>query len=357
MKKIFIQLAKHSFKYPIYVGVDLFKKFDELINLDRYTSVTVISDSIVFSLHGKSLLKQGMHAFIFKAGEKSKTLETVNQAYHYLTKNNVDRKGLIINIGGGVVTDLGGFVASTYLRGIHFINIPTTVEAMVDASFGGKNGVNLGEYKNYVGTFTQPQAVIADVDFLQTMPQRSFVQGFAEMIKHGLIQDKEYFMSMTSKKPNEFTQDELVKLIAESVRIKAQIVQQDERETGERKLLNFGHTVGHAFESLSLKTGDPLFHGEAVAIGMVAEAKISESLGMISEKDFQLIETAISSFGLPTKYKDKVSVESVMSLIQKDKKGQRGKIKWTLLSAIGVGDYNIEIDDKFAREGIKYVLD
>ena len=357
MKKILIQLAKHSFKCPIYVGIGIISKLDELIDFSRYSSVTLISDTTVFNLHGKKVIKEEMNSFIFKAGEKSKTLETVHEAYKYLAKNNVDRKGLIINLGGGVVADLGGFVASTYLRGIHFINIPTTVEAMVDASFGGKNGVNLGEYKNYVGTFTQPQAVIADVDFLQTMPQRSFVQGFAEMIKHGLIQDKEYFMSVTSKKPNEFTQDELVKLIAESVHIKAQIVQQDERETGVRKLLNFGHTVGHAFESLSLKTDQPLFHGDAVAIGMVAEAKISESLGMISEKDFQLIETAISGFGLPTKYKDKVSVESVMSLIQKDKKGQRGKIKWTLLSAIGVGDYNIEIDDKFAREGIKYVLD
>ena len=356
MKKIFIQLAKHSFKYPIYIGSGVISKLADLIDFARYSSVTVISDSTVFDLHGKRIIKKDMHAFIFKAGEKSKTLETVHEAYKYLAKNKVDRRGLIVNLGGGVVTDLGGFVASTYLRGIHFINVPTTIEAMVDASFGGKNGVNLGEYKNYIGTFTQPQTVIADVDFLKTMPERSFVQGFAEMIKHGLIQDKEYFVSVTSKKPNEFTQDELVKLIAESVHIKAQIVQQDERETGVRKLLNFGHTVGHAFESSSLQTGDPLFHGEAVAIGMVAEAKISESLGMISEKDFQLIETAISSFGLPTKYKDKVSVESVMSLIQKDKKGQRGKIKWTLLSGIGEGDYNIEFDDKFVREGIEYVL-
>src|SRR3990167_753229 len=179
MEKIFIQLAKHSFKYPIYIGSGVISKLADLIDFARYSSVTVISDSTVFDLHGKSIIKKDMHAFIFKAGEKSKTLETVHEAYKYLAKNKVDRRGLIVNLGG-VVTDLGGFVASTYLRGIHFINVPTTIEAMVDASFGGKNGVNLGEYKNYVGTFTQPQAVIADVDFLQTMPQRSFVQGFAE---------------------------------------------------------------------------------------------------------------------------------------------------------------------------------
>src|SRR3990167_9489733 len=171
MKKILIQLAKHSFKCPIYVGIGIISKLDELIDFSRYSSVTLISDTTVFNLHGKKVIKEEMNSFIFKAGEKSKTLETVHEAYKYLAKNNVDRKGLIINLGGGVVADLGGFVASTYLRGIHFINIPTTVEAMVDASFGGKNGVNLGEYKNYVGTFTQPQAVIADVDFLQTMPR------------------------------------------------------------------------------------------------------------------------------------------------------------------------------------------
>src|SRR3989344_3017128 len=357
MEKVHIYIVKKAFNYPVFIGSKILKQIGEFVDIYRYSSVNLISDNTVYGLHGKNLSIKKANVFTFSSGESSKNLQTVKGAYEFLAEKNVDRHGLIINMGGGVVADLGGFVASTYLRGKNFINIPTTVEAMVVASFGGKNGVNLGEYKNYVGTFTQPQAVIADVDFLQTMPQRSFVQGFAEMIKHGLIQDKEYFMSMTSKKPNEFTQDELVKLIAESVRIKAQIVQQDERETGVRKLLNFGHTVGHAFESLSLKTDQPLFHGDAVAIGMVAEAKISESLGMISEKDFQLIETAISGFGLPTKYKDKVSVESVMSLIQKDKKGQRGKIKWTLLSAIGVGDYNIEIDDKFAREGIKYVLD
>jgi len=356
MEKILIQLAKHSFKYPVYVGVGLVSKLDELIDLDRYSSITLISDSNVFPLHGKSIIKKGMNAFVFKAGENSKTLETVHEAYKYFAKNKVDRKGLIINLGGGVVTDLGGFVASTYLRGIHFINIPTTIEAMVDASFGGKNGVNLGGYKNYIGTFTQPQAVIADIDFLKTMPKRSFVQGFAEMIKHGLIQDREHFNSVTSKKPNEFKEAELVKLIADSVHIKTQIVQQDVNETGVRKLLNFGHTVGHALESLSFKSHHPLFHGEAVAIGMVAEAKISENLGMISEKEFKLIENAISSSGLPTRYKDNISIDSVMTMIQKDKKGQRGKIKWTLLSAIGVGEYNIEIDEKFVREGIKYVL-
>lgn len=356
MEKILIQLAKASFKYPVYVGDGLMNKLDELIDFDRYSSITVISDSTVFELYGKKLIKEGMNSFIFNAGEKSKILEIVHEAYKFLAGNKVDRRGLILNLGGGVVTDLGGFVASTYLRGIHFINIPTTIEAMVDASFGGKNGVNLDGYKNYIGTFTQPQAVIADIDFLKTMPKRSFVQGFSEMIKHGLIQDKEYFIRVTSKKPNEFKQGELVKLIAESVHIKTQIVQQDVNETGVRKLLNFGHTVGHAFESLSFKTQEPLFHGEAVAIGMVAEAKISADLGMISEKEFELIETAIANFGLPTRYKDNVSIDSVLTLIEKDKKGQRGKIKWTLLTAIGVGDYNIEIDDKFVREGIKYVL-
>ena len=161
---------------------------------------------------------------------------------------------------------------------------------------------------------------------------------------------------MTKKRPNQFSQKELVEIIAESVRIKGEIVQQDERETGLRKLLNFGHTVGHAIESQSFKSKNPLFHGEAVAIGMVAEAKISADLGMINEKDFKIIERAIADFGLPTRYKSDVSVDDVVTLLEKDKKSQHGKIKWTLLSAIGVGDYNIQFDDKFVREGIQYVL-
>ncbi len=356
MEKILIQLAKKSFHYHVYVGENLINKLDEMIDLKHYSSITVISDSTVYDLYGKKIVKKGINSFVFKAGEKSKTLETAREAYKYLAGNKVDRRGLIINLGGGVVTDLGGFVAATYLRGIHFVNIPTTIEAMVDASFGGKNGVNLGAYKNYVGTFIQPQMVVVDVATLESMPNRSYIQGFAEVIKHGLIQDKEYFMSLINKKPKEFTKKELIRIITQSVHIKTQIIQQDVNETGERKLLNFGHTVGHAFESLSFKTKNPLFHGEAVAIGMVAEAKISADLGMISENDFELIENTISSFGLPTRYKDNASIESIIALIEKDKKGLRGKIKWTLLSAIGVGDYNIEIGDKFVLEGIKYVL-
>ncbi|OGK35848.1 3-dehydroquinate synthase [Candidatus Roizmanbacteria bacterium RIFCSPLOWO2_01_FULL_38_12] len=356
MEKVQICIFKKTFNYPVFIGSKILKQIGEFVDIDRYSSVNLISDNTVYGLHGKNLSIKKANVFTFSSGESSKNLQTVKGAYEFLAEKNVDRHGLIINMGGGVVADLGGFVASTYLRGIDFINIPTTVEAMVDASFGGKNGVNLGHYKNYVGTFNQPKAVVADIDTLKTMPKRSFIQGFAEVIKHGLIQDKFYFFRVTKKRPNQFSQKELVEIIAESVRIKGEIVQQDERETGLRKLLNFGHTVGHAIESQSFKSKNPLFHGEAVAIGMVAEAKISADLGMINEKDFKIIERAIADFGLPTRYESGVSVDEVVTLLEKDKKSQHGKIKWTLLSAIGVGDYNIQFDDKFVREGIQYVL-
>ncbi len=362
MKQLEIKTKAYEKKYTVIIGMSILEKLAELVDIKWNSSICIITDSnipkefinkVVKSL-GK-FPKEKVFTFIFEAGEKNKNLKTVDKMYQFFAENKLDRKSLVINIGGGVVTDMGGFAASTFMRGVPFINISTTLEGMVDASVGGKTGVNFGSLKNYIGTFAQPQAVIIDIDTLKTLPGRAFIQGFAEVIKHGLIADEKYFSVVSSKAIPEFSDDELINIIYGSVKIKAAIVTEDERETGIRKILNFGHTIGHAVESMSLKSGKPLFHGEAVAIGIVAEAKISESMGMITPYEFEKIEASIANAKLPTRFTGG-NYQDISKLILTDKKNQRGKVKWTLLNGIGKAEFNIEVTESFIKKGIEYVL-
>ncbi len=364
MKSIEIHVASHKSNYSVKIGRDLFPYIDDMVDFSKFSALYIITDSNVVKYHhdeadtifSSQALNIYTHTFIMNAGEKNKNLSTVEKIYHDLAEKRVDRKALIINLGGGVVTDIGGYVAATYLRGISFINIPTTLEAMVDASVGGKTGVNLGNLKNYVGSFAQPLLVAADILTLETLPDRVFLQGYAEVIKHALIADKEYFVDATSEKPLEMSDEKLIDIISRSVEIKAQIVQEDETEQAARKLLNFGHTIGHVVESLSMDTHDPLFHGEAVSIGMIAESYISQVTGMIDEKTFDKIERGIKTAGLPIRYKGKVTMDEIFEKLVTDKKAERGHIKWTLISGIGQGEFNVSVDDKFVREAIEYIL-
>jgi 3-dehydroquinate synthase len=268
------------------------------------------------------------------SGEQAKQIETVQSIWKALHKNGCDRKSLLINLGGGAICDVGGFAASTFMRGIDFMNIPTTLLAQVDASMGGKTGIDFEGVKNLVGTFSRPIKTIIDVDLLKTLPAREFIAGFAEIIKHGLIADVEYFRMVTSKHPLQFTRSEMIKIIARSREIKSAIVTSDPKEKGARKLLNFGHTVGHAIESLSLDTERPLLHGEAVAIGMVAEAEISESVGYICSADVELIRRVIEHAGLPTSVRN-FSTKDIERKMRSDKKNEGGVINFTLLKKIG----------------------
>lgn len=364
MKIISVAIQHVSKKYSVIIGEHLIGKLSDLVSLSSFSQAYIITDSTVanhyLELVIKSLkelfLKGKIHSFIFDSGEKSKKLSTVQKIYADMAEKNLDRKSLVINLGGGVVTDLGGFAASTYLRGLPFINISTTLEGMVDASVGGKTGVNLGNKKNYVGTFSQPIAVIADVSTLNSLPKRTLIQGYAEAIKHGIIADKKYFEEVSQKPFTEFDSNKQIDIIGRSIEIKADIVRQDEYESSTRKLLNFGHTIGHVLESLSFSSSDLLYHGEAVAIGMVAEAKIAALSGMISDTDFNKIELAIETVGLPIKYQKSTSVDEVYNLLSTDKKNIGGKIKWTLLSAIGMGEENVEIGESFVRKAIMYIL-
>jgi len=363
MKHIDIVVSHPPQTYSVFIDSGLLHSIPDLLNVKKYSAFYVISDSNVFD-HYVPVVKKAfeeqtpkiVYSYVFEAGEKNKHLQTVEKIWHDMADKKLDRNVLVMAIGGGVVTDMVGFAAATYLRGVDYISIPTTLEGMVDASVGGKTGINLGHLKNYIGAFRQSKAVIIDVDTLKTLPSRAFLQGYAEVIKHGLIIDKEYFEEASQKSPLDMNSDELIKIIARSVQIKAEVVQEDELEIGPRKLLNFGHTIGHVLESLSFQTDNPLFHGEAVAIGMVAEAKIAALSGMISDADFNKIESAIQIVGLPIKYTVPTSVDEIYSLLSTDKKNIGGKIKWTLLSAIGIGEENVEIGESFVRKAIAYIL-
>lgn len=264
------------------------------------------------------------------AGEQSKTFATVNTIYDQLIELKADRKSFLIGFGGGMITDITGFVASTYMRGTGFGFIPTSLLAMIDAAIGGKNGVNHRNYKNMIGTFNQPQFIIIDTAFLNTLPKEEFTNGMAETVKHLLISDRQRFENFTDNISGILKNDTtLIKdFISQQIKIKLDIVNEDELETGVRKKLNFGHTFGHPIEKL---TG--LKHGFAVSIGMVIAAKISKIYGYLSQKDIDLICQALTETGLPISCEiDKMKVIEIMS---KDKKKNNDSIDFIMLKQIG----------------------
>lgn len=340
--------------YPIYIGNDIFGKIFSLFNLSQYSKIVIITDKAVDKILSQKLqqqLKIKSFVLVIDSGEKAKNIQTLQQIWHELLKIGCDRKSLVINLGGGVITDMGGFAASTFMRGVDFLQIPTTLLSMVDASVGGKVGIDFADVKNLLGSFNQPIGVIIDINTLKSLPKREFNSGFAEIIKHGLISDKDYFDFVTSKKPDEFLPQELEEIIYKSCQIKSTVVSQDEKENGLRKILNFGHTIGHAIESLSLKTDKPLLHGEAVSIGMVAEAKISQLIGNISESDFQQIKKVLGDSGLPIKT-DISGIDHIMEKITHDKKSEKGQVNWTLLKKIGEGVINQQVSSEIVVEAL-----
>lgn len=283
-------------------------------------------------------------------GEENKTLEICYQIWMALTESGADRKSLLINLGGGVIGDMGGFVASTFKRGIDFIQIPTTLLAQVDASVGGKLGIDFEGYKNQIGVFAEPKAVFIDADFLETLDDRNIKSGFAEMIKHSLIADRSQWQKFQSLNIEPVV---LSEYIVSSVEIKNKIVSQDFKEENIRKNLNFGHTVGHAVESLFLFSQKPFLHGEAIAIGIVVESILSLKIGL-SENEFLSIYSFIKKhFYLP-----KISNEEMIELkklVLHDKKNVGGQLKLTLLEAVGEAQFDIGVSmDEFENAIIKY---
>lgn len=321
-------------QYDVIIGLDLLQNLSSLFDLSKYSKITIITDSNIDRIYSEKIgLNQEVEKIVINPGEENKNIVTIQEIWKQLQARRVDRKSLVINLGGGVVGDSGGFAASTYMRGIDFLQIPTTLLAQVDASIGGKVGINFNGIKNLIGAFNQPIGVVCDISLLKTLPDREFIEGFGEIVKHGVISDKEYFNFVTSKKPREFSDEELVEIVEKSCEIKKKIIEEDVLEKNIRKLVNFGHTIGHALESLSLESDNPLLHGEAVSIGMVVEGKISVLKGMLKEEDLNKIIKSLENVGLPTKYS--FNEDKVLEKIKSDKKSKKGIVYFTLISEIG----------------------
>lgn len=333
------------------------QKFAELFPVTQYTKIVIITDVNVVE-RWQSVVMQSLppeiSTIILPPGESAKNIESLQHIWKQLHDVGCDRKSLIINLGGGVIGDIGGFAASTYMRGIDFINIPTSILAQVDESVGGKTGIDFNNAKNIIGTFQQPKAVIIDIATCETLPKEQIFSGFAEIIKHGLIADETYFKNVTSKNPTAFSPDELIEIIARSCEIKRDIVEKDEKEAGLRKLVNFGHTIGHALEALSLSTNKPLLHGEAISIGMVAEAKLSQLKGLLSEKELEEIISCLKNAQLPVSQKG-FDHYAVINMLKQDKKNVGDKILWTLLEKIGKGAINQEVTPEEVSKALIFI--
>jgi 3-dehydroquinate synthase len=338
--------------YNVYFNQDAYTALNEHLKNNTYSSIFIIVDSHTtdFCLPKfLPLLETQLTPEIieFEAGEPNKNIETCIQIWHALTDLGADRKSLIINLGGGVVTDLGGFVASTFKRGVDFINIPTTLLAMVDASVGGKTGVDLDNLKNQIGVINVPQMVLIDTNFLDTVPQNELRSGFAEMLKHGLIYDKNEWEKFLNLEKIDFADFDV--FIHRSVVIKNTIVVQDPTEKNIRKALNFGHTLGHAIESYFLENEDKtnLLHGEAIAIGMILESHISLAKNLISEAAYQQIKTTLKNIFEPVIFSEN-DIENIMKLLIHDKKNEFGNIQFALIEGIG----NIKINQSVENQQI-----
>ena len=291
-----------------------------------------------------------------ETGESNKTIETCSSIWKVLSELGADRKSLMINLGGGVVTDLGGFVAAAFKRGIAWINVPTTLLAMVDAAVGGKNGVNLENLKNQVGVIKPAELVLIDTTFLETLPPAEMRSGLAEMLKHGLIQDENYWKKLTSL--DQFSVDDLDALIEESIEIKGNIVLQDPTENNIRKSLNYGHTFGHAIESYFMEhpTKKKLLHGEAVAIGMIMATFLSSKICGFPLDKLEEISNALLSIYEKVSF-DKEDQEGIISLLKFDKKNEGGKINFVLLEDIGKPVIDCEVSGDLMHHSFKYYSD
>ncbi|GAA0878695.1 3-dehydroquinate synthase [Algoriphagus jejuensis] len=295
-----------------------------------------------------SILPQDAIFISVSAGEINKNLDTCSQIWSQMTAAALDRKALMLNLGGGVITDMGGFCASLYKRGVRFVNMPTTLLSQVDASVGGKLGVDFQGLKNHLGVFNEPETVIVAQEFLTTLPQSELRSGYAEILKHGLIRDAAYFSKLKIK---DWESQDWESLINHSVGIKKAVVEADPKEAGLRKILNFGHTIGHAFESYFLDTSNHLLHGEAIALGMICEGFLSfQKVGFSYEELDQLTKTMLQIYG---KVDFEVNeLDPILDLCLQDKKNEGSTLMFSLLTSIGDCTYNIPVNREEIRTAI-----
>lgn len=338
-----------------FCSANLTNTLKEWLSKQNYSKIFILCDENT-SKHCLTALEFLWNkAFVFKipSGEAYKNIETAQQIWSAMTAQKFDRNALLINLGGGVIGDLGGFCAATYKRGIDFIQIPTTLLAQVDASVGGKVGIDFEGYKNQIGVFSLPKAVFIDTIFLETLPERELRAGFAEIIKHCLIADKEMWNEISTLPWKKQDWDTLVQ---HSVGYKKIIVEKDFQEKNVRKLLNFGHTVGHALESHFLEQKEALLHGEAVAWGMIAESFIAVQKGFIEKEDLDEIQDYIAGQFADSKiFLSDKDVEEITQLALQDKKNQSGEIRCTLLSEIGRGIIDVPVAEHELQEALFYL--
>lgn len=285
---------------------------------------------------------------VMKPGEQQKTLQTAQRIWKKMLKHGADRHSIMINFGGGVITDLGGFVASCYQRGIRFIHVPTSLLAMVDAAIGGKNGVDFAGFKNQIGTFAQPLEVLVNPIFLSTLPDRELLSGLSEMVKYGFIADP----SMLKVDENNYEQ-----YLLRAGRVKQEIVDRDFTEQGCRKMLNFGHTLGHAFEGYYAAAGNPLAHGEAVALGMGCALWLSvKQCGLPESVLRDYVPTLRHLLSMAPVDEVKLDAEVLLPYVSHDKKNRGGQTGWVLLSSVGSPVYDVQVPDDLVRQSVSEVL-
>jgi 3-dehydroquinate synthase len=348
----------HCSLHPVFFGRTSLQELLEEVSFDNqgYSSILALIDSGVPAEKVTAFLGNEFPAsnrYVVEGGESVKSLASVTKIWDYLTKAGADRHSLLVNIGGGAVCDAGGFAASVFKRGIHFMHVPTTLLSMADASVGGKTGINWGSTKNMIGTFALPAVVSIQPHFLESLDRRQLLSGYAEMIKHGLIADDRHYEEVTKA----FSVGEIPseRLLENTVNIKAKITGRDPKENGERKLLNFGHTLGHGLESLlSAEEGEGVFHGEAIAAGMIGEAYLSIGYGFSQEELEKLIITLKPL--LRHVYFSEDQIPKILQSIRQDKKNEGNRIGVTLLKGIGEGLWTEKLSLQKVEEGLRFIV-
>ncbi|WP_339627106.1 3-dehydroquinate synthase [uncultured Maribacter sp.] len=345
-----------SDSYAVHFNENAFKALNAHLAKKAYSIVFILVDENTHELCLPQFMAEINGDYQFEiieieSGEVNKNIETCVGVWEALSEIGADRKSILINLGGGVLTDLGGFVASTFKRGIDFINVPTTLLSMVDASVGGKTGIDLGSLKNQIGVINQPVMVLVVPDFLDTLDNRQIKSGFSEMLKHGLIQDRLYWETLKQAESLE----DMKKHILTSIQIKNKVVLQDPTERNIRKILNFGHTLGHAIESYFLENDskETLLHGEAIAIGMILEGYLSNKLTNLPLADLEDIKTTFLSRYEKIEFLEE-DFDNILKLMKYDKKNSHGKVNFVLLKEVGNPIFDIEIPIELFTEAFAY---
>lgn len=334
------------------------EEFEKLDITDK--KLCIITDSIVGSIYLNEVMNllrpicQNVVSFTFQSGEERKNLTTVNDIYRFLIEQKFDRKDMLVALGGGVVGDMTGFAAATYLRGVDYVQIPTSLLAQVDSSIGGKTGVDFEQYKNMVGAFKMPKLVYINVHTLSTLEERQFYNGFAEAMKHGIIKDAMYYEWMISNMYEICDREEevLEELVFRSCQIKKAVVEKDPLEQGDRALLNFGHTVGHAIEKYKHFT---LLHGECIALGCIVAAYISWKKQLLSMDEYYEIRDMFVPFNLPISIED-INIDEIIDITKSDKKMEQGQIKFILLKKLGKAIIDKSVTEDELRAGIEEII-